>query len=89
MSEEITPKTANNLRSLCRRISAEYNLGWDVQNELYSRMKEQLLGYVSGTEKVTEEEAFLLMRKHFGEPVEIRELLREVHADEARSVHVM
>lgn len=84
MTKDITPKIARNLRALCRRISAEHNLGWEAQKELYSRMKERLFGYVSGEGKLTEEEAFLLMRKHFGEPELVRGLLQEVHTEEAR-----
>ena len=85
MPERLTLKTIRNLRALCRRFSAEHNLGWDVQKELYSRMEERFLVIVSGTAKVTDEEAFILIRKHFSEPERIREFTQETNDNEARS----
>jgi hypothetical protein len=46
-------------------------------------MENAFLGYVSGREKVTEEDAFTLVREHFGDPGLVKDLLRGAHAVEA------
>ena len=45
-------------------------------------MDKKLQEYFIGKEKLTEEEAFILVREHFGKPEQIRELLEEVHSVE-------
>jgi hypothetical protein len=59
-----------------------HNLDEEIRAELYSHMEDKLLGYLSGGEKVTEEDAFILVREHFGNPAVIRSLLQEAHAVE-------
>ena len=84
MSENISPETAEHIRALCRQISVAHNLDEEIQRELYSHMEDKLLGYLSGAEKVTEEDAFILVREHFGDPEVIRGLLQKTHAVEVR-----
>jgi hypothetical protein len=59
-----------------------HNLDEEIRAELYSHMEDKLLGYLSGGEKVTEEDAFILVREHFGNPDTIRGLFQEIHAVE-------
>ena len=84
MPENISPETMESIRALCRRISVAHDLNDEIQRELYTHMEDKLLGYLSGGEKVTEEDAFILVREHFGDPVVIRKLLRETHTREVR-----
>ena len=84
MPESISPETTESIRALCRQISVAHDLDDEIQRELFTHMEDKLLGYLSGEEKVTEKDAFILMREHFGDPVVIRELLRETHAIEVR-----
>ena len=82
MSETISPETTESIRALCRRISVAHDLDDEIQRELFSHMEDKLLGYLSGGEKVTEEDALILVREHFGKPEHIRFLLEDVHAEE-------
>jgi hypothetical protein len=80
----ISPEIQSRIRALCRRISVAHNLDEEIQRELYSHMEDKLLGYLSGEEKITEDDALILVREHFGDPAVIRELLRETYSKEVR-----
>jgi hypothetical protein len=84
MPEKPSPETEERIRALCRQISVAHNLDDEIQREMYSHMEDKLLGYLSGEEKVTEEDAFILVKEHFGELASLKGLLREVHALEAQ-----
>ena len=83
MSENISPETAERIRALCRQISVSHNLDEEIQRELYSHMEDKLLGYLSGAEKVTEEDALILVQEHFGKPEVIKEMFHETHGGES------
>ena len=83
MPEYISPETVERIRALCRQISVAHNLDDEIQRELFSHMEDKLLGYLSGEEKVTEEDAFILMREHFGKPEVIKSMLNETHGMQA------
>ena len=87
MAENISPETAEKIRALCSRISVANNLDQEIQEELYSHLEEKLLAYLSGKEKITEEDAFILVREHFGDPVKLKGLLRKVHKARGREYH--
>ena len=80
MSGHLSPQTVEHIRALCRQISVSHNLDEEIQRELYSHMEDKLLGYLSGAEKVTEDDALILVREHFGKPEAVREMFHEVHA---------
>ena len=82
MDTDISPETTERIRALCRRISVAHDLDDEIQRELFSHMEDKLHGYLSGGEKVTEEDALILVREHFGKPEVVRGLFREVHAPE-------
>lgn len=82
MPDHLTPETAERIRALCRKISVAHDLDEEIQAELFSHMEDKLLGYLSGEEKVTEEDALILVREHFGDPAVLKGLLRETHAVE-------
>jgi len=83
MDEKISPETEERIRELCRKISVAHNLDEEIQRELFSHMEDKLLGYLSGEEKLTEEDAFVLVREHFGDPEVISAMLMKVHRAEA------
>lgn len=82
MPENLSPETAEKIRALCRKISVAHNIDEEIQQELYSHMEDKFLGYLRGEEKLTEEDAFILVREHFGKPEHIRAMLEEVHVTE-------
>ena len=85
MPENLAPEMEERIRELCSKISVAHNLDEDIRRELYSHMEDKLLGYLSGAEKVTKEDAFILVREHFGKTSVIQNLLLETHAMEART----
>ncbi len=82
MPEKLTPETEHRIRELCRNISVAHNLDEEIRAELYSHMEDKLLGYLSGEEKVTEDDALLLVKEHFGNPGILKSLLQDVHVAE-------
>ena len=85
MVESLRPKTQDQVRTLCRKISVAHDLDPEIQDELYGHMEDKLLAYLNGEEPVTEDDAFILVREHFGDPAVLKGLLQDVHAHE---VHV-
>jgi len=84
MSDSLNQKTAEKIRTLCSRISVANNLDQEIQEELYSHLEEKLLAYLCGKEKITEDDAFILVREHFGDPANLKGLLKEVHTARGR-----
>ncbi len=85
MPEKLTPEAEERIRSLCCNISVAHNLDEEIQRELFSHMEDKLLGYLSGEEKVTEEDAMILVREHLGNPAVIQGLFEEAHGMETRA----
>ena len=84
MVDELGPDTNEKMRALCKKISVAHDLDAEIQEELYSHMEDKLLGYLEGEEALAEEDAFILVREHFGDPSALKGLLQGVHAVEAR-----
>ena len=83
MVDELGPDTNEKMRALCKKISVAHDLDEEIQEELYSHIEDKLLAYLNGEEAVTEEDAFILVREHFGDPSALKGLLQNVHAVEA------
>ena len=81
MDEKISPETEERIRELCRKISVAHNLDEEIHAELFAHMEDKLRAYLSGSEKLTEEDAFVLVREHFGDPEEVKAMLENVHAE--------
>ena len=82
MPNHLSPETTKRIRALCRQISVAHNLDDASRRKLYSQMETKLLGFMSGVEKLSEENALLLVQEHFGSPENLKSLLQEVHAVE-------
>jgi len=83
MPDQITGETRKQLETLCRKISVSRRLDAEIQRELYGHMEDRLLAHMNGEIPLTEEDAFILVREHFGDPAMIKERIQEVHAEEA------
>jgi hypothetical protein len=79
----ISPEAEERIRDLCSKISVAHSLDVDIQKELCGHMEDKLLGYVSGNETITEDDALILVREHFGDPQTLKTLLRGVHIRQA------
>jgi hypothetical protein len=73
------------MRALCQKITVAYDLDPEIQEELFGHMEDRLLGYMSGEDKLTEEDAYILVREHFGDPAALKGLLHEVHDASVRT----
>ena len=80
MAESLSAKMQEQMRALCRKISVAHDLDPEIQEELYGHMEDKLHAYLTGEEPLTEEDAFVLVREHFGDPAVLKGLLQDVHA---------
>jgi hypothetical protein len=85
MPETLRPETKERISALCEKISVSFDLDPDIQEELYGHLEDKLQAYMSGEERLTEEDAFILVREHFGSPAAIKVLFQDVHV---RRYHV-
>ena len=83
MADRLSPDTCTAIRALCKKISVAHHLDAEIQEELYDHMEDKLIAYLDGQEALTEEDAVILVREHFGDPSAIKGLLQDVHAYEA------
>lgn len=81
-NEFLTPTISEQARSLCEQISVAHNLDDDIQEELFTHIEDKMLGYLSGEVPLTEDDAFILVREHFGDIATIKSLLHDVHIEE-------
>ncbi|MBL7648104.1 MAG: hypothetical protein JNK74_18120 [Candidatus Hydrogenedentes bacterium] len=80
MNTPLNDDTQQKARELARKITVAHDLDPEIQEELYGHIEDKLLAYKSGEELVSDEDAFILVREHFGDAKVIRGLLRGVHA---------
>ncbi len=85
MDKSLSSDTKKQMRDLCRKISVAHDLDTVIQEELFGHMEDKFLAYLSGEETVTEDDALILVREHFGDPAVLKGLLQDVHVKE---VHV-
>jgi len=83
MDRPIDPAIEKRLRSLCSQVSVANKLDEELREELFGHMEDKLLAYLDGDQPVTADDAFILVREHFGDPTVVKGMLREVHAQEA------
>ena len=80
----LSPEAHDCIEAFCKQISVAHELDAEIQRELRAHMEDKLLAYLSGEDPVTEADALILVREHFGDPATLKGLLREVHGREAR-----
>jgi hypothetical protein len=76
---ELSAETAGRIEALCRRVAVGRGVDEAVRRELCGHMADKLAAYVEGREPVSEEDALLLVERHFGEPEAVGEGMRRVH----------
>jgi len=84
VSDKLSGETQKKIIELCRKISVSHNLDDEIREELFTHMEDKLLGYVNGDVALTEEDAFILVREHFGDAAVIRTLYREIEEMEVQ-----
>ncbi|MBN1291766.1 MAG: hypothetical protein JXB48_07990 [Candidatus Latescibacteria bacterium] len=78
MSDPISPEIRDNIDRLCRQVSVSHNLDDEIRKELRSHMEDKFRNYLIGNEQLTEDDAFILVREHFGNPSVIKALYQDV-----------
>ena len=85
MPDALNPETRQQMRELCNKISVAHDLDEAVQEELLGHMEDKFLAYLSGDEPVSEQDAFILVREHFGDPATIKTLMQDAHPGPVRA----
>lgn len=81
-NDSLQPEIERQARALCEQISVAHDLDTEIQEELYTHVEDKLLGYLSGEIPVTEDDALILVREHFGDPRTIKSLMQDAHIEE-------
>ena len=81
MNTPLNDDTQQKARDLARKITVAHDLDPEIQEELYGHIEDKLLAYKRGEERILDEDAFILVREHFGDAKVIRGLMQDVHAD--------
>ena len=77
----ISPKIYDKITAFCSDISVAYNLDEEIQAELRGHFEDKVLAYLNGDETLTEQDAYLLVREHFGNTETVKNLLKAVHIE--------
>ena len=76
---KLSPDIETRIAALCKQISVAHEVDAEIQRELRGHMEDKLFAYLAGEEVLSEEDAFILVREHFGNPGILKEYLRHVH----------
>ena len=74
MQSEFSAETHEQITSLCKRISVAHHLNDEIEAELRDHIIDKMESYLSGEEVLSEDDAFVLVKEHFGNPEVIRSL---------------
>lgn len=84
MADSLNQNTRSRIDELCRKISVAHTLDREIQEELRGHMEDKLLAYLNGQEPLTEDDALLLVREHFGDPAKLKSMFQRVHVVDTR-----
>ncbi len=79
MDQSLNENIKCKARDLARKITVAHDLDPEIQEELYGHIEDKLLAYMSGEERISDEDAFILVREHFGDAKVLRSMFAEVH----------
>ena len=79
MPRELSEDTQGRIQALCDELGAAHDLQPELREELQSHIEDKLAAYLDGDQPLTETDAFILAREHFGDPKQLRRLLRQIH----------
>ena len=67
MPEQPSTPVLGQIRSLCAQLADRHGLDDDAREEMCGHLEDKLVGYLSGEVRVSEQDALLLVRAHFGD----------------------
>lgn len=79
MPNQLTSETLEHIATLCGHIAAGRGLSTEVRRELQTHIEDKVLGYLNMEVAVSEADALILARAHFGDPETLRGLLHAAH----------
>ena len=82
MNTPLNNDTQQKARDLARKITVAHDLDPEIQEELYGHIEDKLLAYKSGEERISDEDAFILVREHFGDAGNVKQLFHDVYGPE-------
>ncbi|MDX9975742.1 MAG: hypothetical protein RBU21_22365 [FCB group bacterium] len=85
MDKPISPATRERIRKLCGQITVAHDLDPEIQEELSGHLEDKLHAYLAGEEALSEEDAYMLTRRHFGDVSALKVLLQNVHDRSVRT----
>ncbi|HEX4792812.1 MAG TPA: hypothetical protein VH370_03415 [Humisphaera sp.] len=80
MPDETSPSANQRLLELCRSVRVSPEADPEIHRELLGHLRDKLRGYMSGADKPSEEDALLLVERHFGDFALIQDGLQRIHA---------
>jgi hypothetical protein len=83
MDNPVSEDTEQGIRALCDEIAVAHDIDPELREELRGHVEDKMLGYLSGEEAVSEADAFILAREHFGDRARLKAMLSDVHHIEA------
>jgi len=85
MRESPSQSSIDKIRALCGQMAESQSLDEATRDELCGHLEDKLAGYLSGDVKITEEDALLLVRAHFGDAERIGRQLEGVRKETVMS----
>jgi len=79
MPEHLSPELETRLKSLSEQISVDRSLDEAIQKELLGHMEDKALALLNNEEPLTEDDVFLLVREHFGDPSIIKGMMHSTY----------
>lgn len=81
--EELSPELDRNIRDYCQDKFGAGDFADEVREELHDHFRDRVLGYLNREDELSEDDAFLLAREHFGDTAPVRGMLLNEHVSDA------
>jgi hypothetical protein len=89
MIKSISPQIQAEICTLCDQISVDHSLDSEIRDELRGHMEDKLLSYMNGDDLLTEQDAFILVREHFGNLAAVEGLFKNVYAANSWTLRIL
>jgi hypothetical protein len=79
MAEQLSDDTQRRIDALVKETCVSAHAADPVALELRGHIEDKILAYINGEQRMTEADAFVLAREHFGDREQLNRVLAEVH----------
>ncbi len=84
MDKQLNSDTIAALRDVAREVGNARGLDDDAQEELFGHLEDKTIGYLAGDETISQADAVLLTRVHFGESIPAEEAVLQPNGNPQR-----